>query len=90
MGKRACRRISELTASRQLVFAPKSQPLLGFHLRHLEQTDQHAEFVAPRHPRQFGDRLCNEGRGLLRPAIRRIVVSRTPVPARTWGLPPFP
>jgi len=57
--------------SRQFVFAAKAEPLLGFHLRHLEQTDQHAELVTPRHPCEVGDGLCNEGRGLIRPAVPR-------------------
>ena len=73
------------------MLAAKPEPLLGFHLRHLEQTDQHAEFVTPRHPREVGDGFCNEGRGLVRPAILRwIIVSRTPVPTRSRGRPPFP
>ena len=43
--------------------------LFRFHLRHLEQTDQHAEPVTPRQPGQLGGNIGNEGRGLVRPAI---------------------
>jgi hypothetical protein len=77
--------------SRQLALAAKPDPVLRFHLRHLEQTHQHAEPVTPRYPRKVGGSFGNEGRGLIRPAIpQRIVGSRTPVPARGWACSPAP
>src|ERR1700730_16422039 len=78
-------------ALRQLPLAAHPDALFGFHLRHLEQSDQHAELVTPRHPRQFGDALCDEDCSLLRPAIlHRIIFSRTAIPARGWPRSPAP
>jgi hypothetical protein len=60
-------------------------------LRHLEQADQHAEFVPPRYPSEVGDGMSYEGSGLIRPTIPRwIIISRPPIPTRRWGLPPLP
>jgi hypothetical protein len=59
------------------------EALLRFHLHHLEQRDEHAEIVAPRHPGEVGGSFRNEGRGLIRAAIPgRIIGSRTTTPAR--------
>ncbi len=69
MTKETTRRAIEVTASRQLALAAKSDVLLGFQLRHLEQPHQHAKPVTPRHPREVGDRLSNEDGGLVRSAI---------------------
>jgi hypothetical protein len=63
---------------RQIAFAAQPDALFGFHLRHFEQTDQHAELVTPRDPSQLGGGLRDEGCGLIRPAILRIIGSRTP------------
>ena len=69
--------------SRQPALAAKPDALLGFQLRHLEQSDQHAELVAPRQSGQFGNRFRDEARGLIRPAIPgRIIGWRRPTPAR--------
>jgi hypothetical protein len=75
---------------RQLAFAAQPDALFRFHLRHLEQTDQHAKLVTPRYPSQLGDGLCYEDRGLIRPAILRIIDSRTPIPAPGCGRSPAP
>src|SRR6202011_2136303 len=45
----------------------------------------------PRHAREIGDGLGNEGRGLIRPAVpQRIVGSRTAIPALGWTGSPAP
>src|ERR1700676_1668448 len=83
--------LSPVSLSRYLPLAAQPDALFGFHLRHLEQPDQHAELVTPRHPRQSGDALRDEDCSLLRPAIlHQIIVSRTAIPARGWARSPPP
>ena len=65
---------TDQNTSRQFLLAAKPDAVLRFHLRHLEQTDQHAEPVAPRYPSQFGDGLGNKGRSLIRPAIPHRII----------------
>ncbi len=60
--------------SRQLPPAAQSDVLLGFQLRHFEQTHQYAEPVAPRQQRQIGHRIGDEARSLVWPAIPRRIV----------------
>jgi len=43
--------------SRQLALAAEANELLGFHLRHFKQTDQHAEVVPACKYGQGGDGL---------------------------------
>ena len=38
----------------KITLAAKPDPLIGFHLRHLEQTDQQIEPMTPRHQREIG------------------------------------
>src|SRR4030081_2600262 len=75
---------------RQLAFAAQPDALFRFHVRHLEQADQHAELVTPRDPSQLGDGLRDEGRGLIRPATLRIIGSRTRILAPGCGRSPAP
>jgi hypothetical protein len=82
--------LSEAVTSRKPALAAKPDALLGFQLRHLEQAHQHAESMTTRHPSKVGDGLCNEGGGLVRPAIPyRIIALRAAIPARGRELPPF-
>jgi hypothetical protein len=68
--------------SRQLPLAAEASALLRFHLRHLEQQDQHAKLVAPRQPGELSDRFDNEDGRLVRPAIPRLLIAlRALVPA---------
>ncbi len=56
--------------------------ILRFHLRHLEQMNEHFEIMAPRQFGEIGDVLRDEGRSLVWPAVlRRIIGSRTLIPA---------
>ena len=76
-------------ALRQIALAAQPDALVRFHLRHLEQRGEHVELVAPRYPREVGDGLCNEGRGLVRSALSgRIIGSRTLIAARGWPRSP--
>ena len=67
-------RVRAISLSRQLPPAAQPNALLGFQLRHLEQSHQHAEPVAPRQPGQFGNGFSDEARGFIRPAISRRII----------------
>jgi hypothetical protein len=74
-----------------IAFAAKPDAFLGFHLRHLEQTDEHGKLVPPRKPGQGRDGLRNEQSGLVGPAIsRNLVALRAPGLARGSAPPPAP
>jgi hypothetical protein len=60
---------SEHRALRQITLAAEPDAFFRFHLRHLEQRDQHAQPVSPRQPGQGRCSLGNERRGLIGPAV---------------------
>jgi hypothetical protein len=70
------------------MFAPQSQPLFGFELRHSEQVSENIEPVAPGQQGQFGYGLRDEGHSLVRAALPACFFRfRSPFPARSSALP---
>jgi hypothetical protein len=65
-----------------IAFAARLDALLRFHLRHLEQANEHFEVMAPREPGEVGGVLRDVGQSLIRPAVlRRIIGSQTHIRA---------
>jgi hypothetical protein len=79
-------------ALRKTALAARPKVIVGFHLRHFEQTDEHVEPVGSRHPREVDEVFRDKGRGLVRPAIPRWLIgrrTRTGPKMRAYTDPPF-